>query len=66
MLFCQTAPLLPSVIQQQNVMEYWWEDATSAALPTSTSDFVEQNNKLFLEQPSCFEDLSNCHTGKTT
>ena len=23
--FCQTAPLLPSVTQQQHVMEYWWE-----------------------------------------
>jgi len=46
MLFCQTAPLLPSVTQQQNAMEYWWEDSTSIAIPpTSTSDVVVQHNK---------------------
>jgi len=33
--------LLPSVIQQQHVMEYWWEGSTSTAIPpTSTSDVV--------------------------
>ena len=25
---CQTAPFLPSVAQQQNVTEYWWEGST--------------------------------------
>ena len=25
MPFCQIAPLLPSVMQQQHVMEYWWD-----------------------------------------
>ena len=41
---CQTAPLLPSVTWQQNVVEYWWEGLTSTAippiLPVSTSDAV--------------------------
>ena len=31
MPLCQTAPLLPSVAQQQNVMEYWWEGSASIA-----------------------------------
>ena len=45
--FCQTAPLLPSGTQQQNVMEYWWEGSTSTAtLPTSTSDIMGQHNKI--------------------
>ena len=40
------APLLPSVTQQQNRMEYWWEcSASSAVTPTSTSDVVGQQNK---------------------
>jgi len=39
MLFCQTAPLLPSLTQQQNVMEHWWKGLTSTAIPpTSVSD----------------------------
>ena len=43
MPFCQTAPLLTSVTQQQNVMEYWWEGSTSTAVPpTSTSDIAGQ------------------------
>jgi len=47
MPLCQTAPLLPSVTWQQNVMEYWWEGSTSTAIqPTSTSDVVCQNNKI--------------------
>ena len=46
MSFCQTAPLLPSVTQQQNVREYWWEDSASTAIPpTSTSNVVGQKNK---------------------
>ena len=44
MLFCQTAPLLPSVSQQQNVTEYWW-DQTAIAL-TSISDTVVWCNKM--------------------
>jgi len=44
---CQTAPLLPSVSQPQNVMEYWWEGLISAAVsPTSISDVVNQCNKI--------------------
>ena len=33
MPFCQSAPLLPSVTWQQNVMGYWWEGSTSTAVP---------------------------------
>jgi len=44
--FHQTAPLLPSVTQQQNGMEYWWEGSASTAIPpTSTNDNVDQNQK---------------------
>ena len=56
--FCQTAPLLPSVTQQQNVMKYWWEGTTSAAVPPiSSSNIMGQPNKikweaLLPEQPS--------------
>ena len=32
MPFCQTAPLLPSVTQQQNAMKYWWEGSSSSAI----------------------------------
>ena len=34
MLSCQPAPLLTSVTQQQNVMEYWWESSTSDIFET--------------------------------
>jgi len=45
--FCQTAPLLSSVTQQQNVMEYWWEGPTPTVMPpTSASDVVGQHNKI--------------------
>jgi len=41
------APLLPSVIQQQNVMEYWQEGSISTAVPpTSASNVMGQNNKI--------------------
>jgi len=44
--FCQTVPLLPSVTQKQNVMEYWWESSSSTAIPpTSDSEDVDQDNK---------------------
>jgi len=46
MLFCQTAPL-PSVTQQQLIMEYWWEGSVSTAiLPTSASNIMGQHNKI--------------------
>jgi len=46
MSFCQNAPLLPSVNQQQNVMEYWWEGSSSTVItPTSSSDIVCNYNK---------------------
>ena len=45
--FCQTAPLLPSVTQQQNGTDYGWEDSTSTAIPpTSTTNIVGQHNKI--------------------
>ena len=44
--FCQTAPLLPSVTQQQNVMEYWEGSASTAIPPTPTSDIMGQHNKI--------------------
>ena len=47
MSFCQTAPLLPSVTQQQHVMEERQEGLTSTAMPaTSTSDVMGQHNKI--------------------
>ena len=33
--FYQMAPLLPSVTQQQNVIEYWREGSTSTAIPAT-------------------------------
>jgi len=44
--FYQPAALLPSVTQQQNVMEYGWEDSATTAIPTSTSNSVVQHNKI--------------------
>ena len=47
MPFCQTAPLLPTVIQQQQVMRYWWEGSASTAIPlTSASDAVGQQDNI--------------------
>jgi len=44
---CQTALLLSSVAQQQNLTEYWREGLTSTDIsPTSTSDVVGQHNKI--------------------
>ena len=57
MPLCQTTPLLPSVKQQQSVMEYCWKGSTSTAIPpTFISDDLGQHNKIeasFLEKPSC-------------
>jgi len=40
----QTAPLLPSVTQQQNLMKRWEESSTSRAVsPTAISDVVGQH-----------------------
>ena len=33
--FCQTAPLLPAVTQQQNIMEHWQEGSISTANTTN-------------------------------
>jgi len=42
---CQTAPPLPSVTQQQNVMDYWWECLSCTAMQsTSISNAVGQHN----------------------
>ena len=47
MPFSQTALLLPSVAQQQNVTEYWWEDSVfTAIILTFASDVVAQHNKM--------------------
>ena len=47
MPLCQTAPLLPSVTQQQHVMGYWQEGSTSTAIPSvPTSDIVGQCDKI--------------------
>jgi len=44
-LSCQTAPLLPSVTQQQNVIEYQREDSASTAVtPTPNCDITGQLN----------------------
>jgi len=46
MPFYKTAPLLPSVARQQNVMEYWWEGSASTDIPpSSTFDVMGQHNK---------------------
>jgi len=46
-VFCQTAPLLPSVTWQKSVMGYWWEGSFSTAVPpTSISDDAGQHNKI--------------------
>jgi len=43
---CQSAPLLPSVTQQQHGMGCWWEGSTSAAIPpTAASDIMGWHNK---------------------
>lgn len=43
----QTAPLLPSVTRQQNVVDYWRESSTSTAIPPpSASDIVGQRNTI--------------------
>ena len=44
---CQTAPLLPSVTQQQKTMEYWCEgSALTVISPVPTYDVVGQHNKI--------------------
>jgi len=46
-LFCQTVPLLPYVMWQQHVTEYWWEgSASTAVLAISASDIMGQHNKI--------------------
>jgi len=52
---CQTAPLLPSVTQQQPITEFWWEDSTPTAIPPPSDPGVMGQHKkmaLLLEQPS--------------
>ena len=38
--FWQAAPPVPSVTQQQNVMEYWQEGSTSSVIPPTSSPDV--------------------------
>ena len=42
--FCQTAPLLPPVTQQQNITAYWWKGSTIS--PMSTSNTLGLHNKI--------------------
>ena len=45
--FCQTAPWLLSVTQQENVMGYWQKGSTSTVVPlTSASNVMSQHNKI--------------------
>ena len=47
MPFCWTAPLLPFVSQQQNVLEYWWEGSASPTTPpTFPSNVVGWHNEI--------------------
>jgi len=44
---CQTALLLLSVTEQQNVIEYWQEGSMSTAIPpTSASAFLSHHHKI--------------------
>ena len=44
MPFCQTAPLLPSVTQEQNIKEHWQEGSTSIAIsPTCEKRFEDKS-----------------------
>lgn len=40
----QTASLLPSVTQQQNVTGYWWKALASTVLPPTSASDVEGKN----------------------
>ena len=44
--FCQTAPLLPCVTQQQNIWEYWQEGLAASATPPTSAFDVEPRNKI--------------------
>jgi len=47
MQLCQTVPLLPSVLWQQNRMGYQWEGSAPTAIPpTSASDVRGQHHKM--------------------
>lgn len=46
LLFCQTAPQLPSIIWQQNVVGYLWKGLVSTITPPkSAADVVGQSDK---------------------
>ena len=54
---CQAAPLLPSVRQKKNVMEFLWKSSMSAAMPptsalVSWANIIKQE-ALLLEQTTC-------------
>ena len=45
--FCQATSLSPSLAWLENVKDYWWEGATSTAIPLiSASDVICQHNKI--------------------
>ena len=45
---CQIAPLLLSVSQQQNVMEYWWEGSTSTSIPSTVCLTATKRNGILV------------------
>jgi len=47
-LFSQAAPLLPSVAQQQNVMEYWWQSSASIVTTTTIWNIPPNVSKALL------------------
>lgn len=46
MTFCQTVPLLPSIMWQEHVKEYWWEGTSSTAIPPTSVSDTGQHNKI--------------------
>jgi len=66
MPFCQIAPLLPPVTQQQHITEYCQVGSTSIATPpTSASDIVCQDNKeeaiLLQQQSDCLQVVNTAN-----
>lgn len=45
----QTAPLLPFVLQQQNVTECWWDGSTSIVIPPHLPLTLEVNIRHYFQ-----------------
>lgn len=55
--FCQTAPLLPAVTQQQHVVEYWQEGSTFTAIPpTSAFEVMGQYGRVGVSPSVMFKN----------